>query len=311
MDAADLRIFEAVARLGGMHKAAAELNTVQSNVTARIRVLEEELGLALFRRHSRGVVLTHAGQRLLPYAIKIAAILTEAKRAVMDSDEPSGPLAIGSLETTASLRLPPLIASFGNRFPRVKLSLRVGTNATLIEQVLDHELDGAFVCGPVRHPDLKSEAIFQEELVIATSQGASSLESVVTTGCKILVKSHGCAYRERLENWLHDQGINEFDRLEFGTLDAIVGCVEAGLGFTMLPRGVIERANGQGRMLLHDLPDREAAVETHFIKRGDVYEFSALRVFLVSTLASAKNLNIAPDAEGAGLNASRMKPILR
>ena len=99
MDAADLRIFEAVARLGGMHKAAAELNTVQSNVTARIRVLEEELGLALFRRHSRGVVLTHAGQRLLPYAIKIAAILTEAKRAVMDSDEPSGPLAIGSLET--------------------------------------------------------------------------------------------------------------------------------------------------------------------------------------------------------------------
>jgi DNA-binding transcriptional LysR family regulator len=68
--------------------------------------------------------------------------LTEAKRAVMDSDEPSGPLAIGSLETTASLRLPPLIASFGSRFPRVKLSLRVGTNATLIEQVLDHELDG-------------------------------------------------------------------------------------------------------------------------------------------------------------------------
>jgi DNA-binding transcriptional LysR family regulator len=66
MDAADLRIFEAVARLGVMHKAALELNTVQSNVTARIRFLEEDLGVALFRRHSRGVSPTRAGQQLLP-----------------------------------------------------------------------------------------------------------------------------------------------------------------------------------------------------------------------------------------------------
>ncbi|MGH7113726.1 MAG: helix-turn-helix domain-containing protein [Stellaceae bacterium] len=54
MDVVDLRVFEAVARLGGMNRAAAELNTVQSNVTARIRLLEEELGAPLFRRHSRG-----------------------------------------------------------------------------------------------------------------------------------------------------------------------------------------------------------------------------------------------------------------
>ena len=55
MDAADLKVFEAVARLGGMNRAAAELNTVQSNVTARIRVLEDELRTPLFDRHSRGV----------------------------------------------------------------------------------------------------------------------------------------------------------------------------------------------------------------------------------------------------------------
>jgi len=66
MDASDLRIFEAVARLGGMNRAAAALNTVQSNVTARIRALEEQLGVQLFRRTSRGVSLTAAGERLLP-----------------------------------------------------------------------------------------------------------------------------------------------------------------------------------------------------------------------------------------------------
>lgn len=68
MDAAALRVFEAVARLDGMGRAAAELNTVQSNVTARIRQLERDQGLALFERHSRGVALTPAGQHLLPHA---------------------------------------------------------------------------------------------------------------------------------------------------------------------------------------------------------------------------------------------------
>ena len=69
MDTADLKVFEAVARNGGMNRAAAELHTVQSNVTARIRALEAKLGCPLFERHSRGVALTQAGERLLPYAL--------------------------------------------------------------------------------------------------------------------------------------------------------------------------------------------------------------------------------------------------
>lgn len=70
MDAADLKIFESVARMGGMNRAAAELKTVQSNATARIRLLENELGAPLFHRHHRGVALTDAGRRLLPYAAR-------------------------------------------------------------------------------------------------------------------------------------------------------------------------------------------------------------------------------------------------
>ena len=69
MDAGDLRVFEAVLRLGSMNRAATELNTVQSNVTSRIRTLELELGTALFERHARGVLPTAAAQRLLPYAL--------------------------------------------------------------------------------------------------------------------------------------------------------------------------------------------------------------------------------------------------
>jgi LysR family transcriptional regulator, cell division regulator len=71
MEYADLRVLEAVARHGTMNRAAAELHTAQSNVTARIRALEEQIATALFERNSRGVVLTAAGQRLLPYAARL------------------------------------------------------------------------------------------------------------------------------------------------------------------------------------------------------------------------------------------------
>src|SRR3954453_6686463 len=117
MDAADLKVFEAVARLGAMNRAASELNTVQSSVTSRICRLEQRIGTPLFRRHSRGVALTDAGKRLLPYAIRIAGLLDEAKRAVEDDGQPKGQLTIGSMETTAAYRLPPLISSFGKAHP--------------------------------------------------------------------------------------------------------------------------------------------------------------------------------------------------
>src|SRR5689334_654990 len=109
MDIADLRVFEAVARLGGMNRAAMELNTVQSNITARIKALEADVGRALFERRPRGVALTAAGRRLLPYAVRAMRLIADARRAARDDGSPRGLLTIGSLETTAALRLTPLL----------------------------------------------------------------------------------------------------------------------------------------------------------------------------------------------------------
>ena len=78
MDAADLKYFEEVAQSGGMSRAARKLNTVQSNVTRRIRTLESELNVSLFNRTGRGVSLTPAGEQLLPFAIRVARLIDEA-----------------------------------------------------------------------------------------------------------------------------------------------------------------------------------------------------------------------------------------
>jgi LysR family transcriptional regulator, cell division regulator len=289
MDAADLKVFEAVARLRGMNRAAAELNTVQSNVTARVRLLEEELETPLFHRHSRGVSLTAAGQRLLPYAKSALRLLEEARRAVRDDGTPRGPLVIGSLETTAALRLSPILAGYAAAHPEVDLVLRTGTTGELIEQVLGHELEAAFVCGPVDHPDLEETVAFGEELVVAAAPAVRTLEELsARSGLRILVLRAGCSYRQRLEEILARRGIVGVRRLEFGTLEAILGCAAAGLGVTLLPRSVVEAGAREGRISVHELPAAEARVETLFIRRRDAFVSSAMAAFRHHALAMAR-----------------------
>ena len=279
MDAGDLRIFEAVARSGAMSRAAAELNTVQSNVTGRIRALEAELGAALFERHSRGVRLTQAGERLLPYAICARDLIAEAKRAVADDGTPRGRLTIGSLETTAAMRLAPVLSSYIGSWPEVDLVLRTGTTCELIAAVRERQLEGAFVCGPIEDAELMQEKIFEEELVLVTRRGLRGLDALGREGeVKIVVLRAGCSYRQRLEEILARRGIADPRRLEFGTLEAILACVGAGLGVTLLPKALV--AAGAGRVGLHALPAAEARVETVFVRRRDAYVSSALAAFL-------------------------------
>ncbi|HLI20729.1 MAG TPA: LysR substrate-binding domain-containing protein [Stellaceae bacterium] len=281
MDVADLRVFETVARLAAMNRAAHELNMVQSNVTARIRLLEQSLGMALFRRHSRGVSLTAAGERLLPYAGRAIQLLDEARQAVTDNGAPQGRLKLGALETTAMLRLPPVLAAYVAAFPAVDLALTTGTTAELVARVLDRGVDGALVCGPVDHPHLVEERVYREQLVIVTASRMRSLDAVLRQrDVKLVVLRLGCSYRQRLEAVLAKRGVVGLRYLEFGTLDAILGCVAAGIGITLLPRSVVARAAHAGRVAIHRLPAAEAQVDTVLIRRRDAMVSKALAAFV-------------------------------
>lgn len=281
MDAADLRIFEAVARLGGMGRAAEALHTVQSNVTARIRQLEAELGTRLFRRHARGVEPTGAGRRLLPYAQRVARLLEDARRAALDDGTPQGPLVIGALETSTALRLSRPLSAYVAAYPDVDLTLRTGTTCELIDQVLDDRLEGAFVCGPVVHPGLHATPVFAEELALLTAPSVGSLDALTARGdVRIVVLRAGCSYRQRLEDLLARRGIAAPRVLEFGTVEALFGCVAANLGVTLLPRALVGPVCQEGRVAVHALPPADALVETVFIRRQDGYLSSALAAFL-------------------------------
>jgi DNA-binding transcriptional LysR family regulator len=284
MDASDLAIFAAVARAGGITKAAQILNTVQSNVTQRIRLLEDELGVSLFHRHSRGVTLTSAGSQLLPYAERIGRLVGEAKQAAIDGPTPRGKIVIGALETATALRLPPILAAYAASYPQVEIEVSTGTSAGLIQAVLGHQIEAAFVAGPVNHPELVALQVIEEELMLVTAPWVLDLDrmfiTTVADKLKIIVFRSGCAYRARLENLLATRGIVDARRLEFGTLDGILGCVGAGIGITLLPRVVVASAAAEGRVAVHTLPPDEARVPTVLIRHRDAFASTALVRFI-------------------------------
>ena len=283
MELSDLVTFSTVARLGGITRAADELHTVQSNVTQRVKALEAEIGTALFERHSRGMTLTGAGRRLLPYAQWMAALSREAMLAARDDGEPKGPLSIGSMETTAAVRLPSLLAQFHKRFPAVRLSLRTSTTADLVAAVLDGTLDGAFVAGPIDHAELSATVAFREELVLVSAKRWTSLAALRAgtpeSGPTALVFRTGCTYRQRLEQVFSEFGWPSSARFELGTLDGMIGCVAADMGVTLLPRAVVERSAMIGSVSIHPLSPSLARVETLFIQRRAGHQYSALSGF--------------------------------
>lgn len=281
MESTDLRFFEAVARHGVMTRAAAELHTVQSNVTARIRALEQNLGVSLFDRHSAGVTLTGAGHRLLPHARRVSRLLDEATRAVSDDGTPRGALNIGSLETTAAVRLAPVLADYVRAYPQVDLAIHPGTTCELVTAVKQGSIDGAFVCGPVLDPELMQRPMFREELAVLAPPGTSSLEELIRAGdIRLAVLRTGCSYRQRLEALLAQRGVPIPRLMEFGTLETIFACVAAGLGITLLPRSLLGSSRFSDHVAVLELPASEASVETVFMRRNDTKPSSALAAFL-------------------------------
>jgi LysR family transcriptional regulator, cell division regulator len=279
MDIEDLKMFRTVAKHGSISKAAEELNFVQSSVTSKIQRLEEHFQTPLFHRHRYGVSLTSSGKILLSYSEKIIQLFSEAEKEIIYSDIPKGPLSIGSMETTAAVRLPSPLYSFHLHYPEVELSLKTGPTEELIKSVLAYEIDGAFVAGPVNHQDLSQQAIFEEELVL--QKKTSSVNALPDLNkSNLLVFRQGCSYRKKLEEWMNAERIVPNKIMEFGSLEAILGCVNAGLGITLLPKTVLDRFQNHYSFVCYEIPKEFAEVTTFFIQRKNVVTTLAMQKFL-------------------------------
>jgi DNA-binding transcriptional LysR family regulator len=281
MDIKEMRIFLAVANEGSITKAAEKLEYVQSSISIRIQQLESELKTELFHRQRQGVRLTTSGEVLKSYAEKILFLTQEAERVVADTSVPRGPLRIGSLETTAAIYLPSILYDYHTSYPEVDLSLKTGSTDELVNLVLKYELDGAFVAAPVEHIDLDVTEVGVEELVLVSGGQFHSIgRSEDLRNLTLLVLRIGCSYRRKLEDWLHWEGIIPAKIMELGTIEGILGCIHAGLGVSLLPRSVVERAKGLYNLRFQKISDKFYKTPTLFIRRKDTYRTVAVSEFI-------------------------------
>jgi DNA-binding transcriptional LysR family regulator len=165
-----VRIFTAVATQGSFTGAAEALHISQSAVSRAVRELERQVGMALVERHSRGVILTEAGKRLVLHARRIFALERLAELSLEELQTlQTGHLAIGASTTIGIYMLPVLLGIYHRRYPGIELFLDIGNTQQIVRHVLDHRLDVAYVEGPVEQSDLVLTPWREDELVVIAS----------------------------------------------------------------------------------------------------------------------------------------------
>jgi len=281
MNSNDLKIFEAVATHGNFTKAAEAMFTVQSNVTARIKSLEEEFDVQLFKRTSRTVELTSAGEIFIQYCKKLNHLTETLKQELSNVHQLSGSLKIGCIETTMALKVPGLIQKFTDEYPDVTLSFRADNSGNLINDVLNYKLDAAFVATPVTAPELGVHLVKEETLAIATAANYPDLQDYVKKGqVKIVVFDVGCSYRPKLEDWLKAQGIFNYQCTVLNTLEGIVNFVEAGVGITIMPEDLFSQMYYNRKLKTYRIEGEQGVLTTLIAYRKDLPQSNAMKVFM-------------------------------
>ncbi|WP_041674935.1 LysR family transcriptional regulator [Ramlibacter tataouinensis] len=269
IDLDSLEIFRTVVQEGGVVRAAGKLGRVQSNVTTRIKQLEQRLGRPLFRRQGRSLVLSPEGELLLSYAQRLFRLADEAE-SELRTGRPRGVLRVGSLESTAGSRLAPLLSRFHQLYPGVVVELATGTTGALLQRVANFELEAAFVSEPFTAPGLQALPVFEEELVLVTGKDVAAVRQARDlAGLTLIAFASGCSYRKRLEDWLGASAVMPARTLEFASYQAMIACVAAGTGFAIVPRSLLLALRAASDVRQHELPARVRRNRTHLVWHGD------------------------------------------
>ena len=277
MDILDLRTVNAVAEAGSVTAAAERLGCVPSAVTARLRGLEARLGQPLFVRLPRGMSPTPAGKLLRDYAVRAVALMDEAARAMEPGAEPRGVLRIGATDTSATIHLPPVFASYHDAYPDVSLQVTSLVTSELVQDVLRGRLDCAIVNTMPSDPALVCDRVRTERLVLATARAyADPFERSPAT---FLAARAGGAQRARIEAWWREAGGPPMTVIELPSIGLRLSFAAAGIGVTALPVSALDVLGVSGNLRLHPIPEPWCDQEIAFVARAEGARFSALAAF--------------------------------
>ena len=206
--------------------------------------------------------ISPAGRTLLVYAERLLDLAREAREAV-HAERPSGLFRLGAMESTAAVRLPGPLSEYHRRHPEVTLELRTGNPGQLAAAILAGELDAALAAEPIPDASFEKLAVFDEELVIIAPASHPPIKSArdAREGT-ILVFEAGCPHRRRLEDWFARKGEMPGRRVEMSSYQAMLGCVIAGMGVSLLPKSVLDAYPEKKRLGVHRLPAGQDRAQT-------------------------------------------------
>lgn len=245
-----LQVFHTVARLLSFTKAAEELHMTQPAVTFQVRQLEEQFNTRLFDRTHNRISLTEAGRRVYECAEQIFELYAKMDNSVRElTGDISGVLILGASTTIAEYMLPVLLGDFKDKYPEVAIRLKVANTDGIVSQVENNTIDLGVVEAPVNNKNLVVEECRIDHLVMIVPPGHELSGEEVVSISKIadypfICREEGSGTREVMLESMHNVGLNPSDlniAMELGSLEAIKGAVEAGMGISVISSATIQK----------------------------------------------------------------------
>ncbi len=265
MNLRHLRIFQAVATQGSVTEAATTLFISQPAVSAAIAELEAHLGVQLFDRIGRRIHLNETGKRFLGRVHQLLELYDQLDTDILSLEETS-PIRIGSSITLASFVLAKAIDSFRKTYPDTPTPVRVA-NAERIEQLLiNHEIDLGLIEGVLQNSSLTHRTLSVYRMVlIGPPRGQPSLGLEELVAQPWLLREKGSAIRDILDSSLLLHGIRIEPEWTSINSQVLIRAVKQGLGYSVLPRVLVETELAEGEIIEVSVPGLEMENENHLV----------------------------------------------
>ncbi|MHB9094116.1 MAG: LysR family transcriptional regulator [Eubacteriales bacterium] len=259
MDLTQLKAFYKVSRCGNFSRAAENLFMSQPALSRQISSLEAAVGMQLFYRNGRGVTLTDAGRRLLPYAETIIANIEEAEKMFNELlNLETGELSLVTCSTVGNYLLPATMADYRQRFPEVKINIMIKNTRDTLKKIMERDVDLGIIPGPIDEPGLYMEPYQEDRLVLTLPPGHPftaencTIEPRDFSSQMFLAREPGSHSRELVESFFHKNAITPKEIITLGHTEALKRGVANGMGLAFLPACSIELELKTG--LLYRIP---------------------------------------------------------
>ena len=254
---ARLRAFAAVAREGSFSRAAEELFVSQPAISKHVASLERELGAQLVVRNRRGASLTPAGEVLADYVLRAEALLANGRRALAaGGDAQVGTLAIAASGIPGTYLLPAILARFHEQHPAVELDFRLSTSGGALDLVRAHEVELAIVGGMTVPPELESEPLVEDELVLIgpPTLGGRRLRAKDLAERTWVTREEGSATRQAVESARWQIGLRSVRALELPSWESVKLAVASGAGIAAISRFALDSELKTGALRILEVP---------------------------------------------------------